>query len=600
MAGFDPSDIRSEMAAAGVGQGVPTPPNSPPSTYAIIPVSGEPVPLEIIAPGEPGNEIDVDNPPNFTELNRVDPLPPLRRLSKRQAGVDPDCNPTKKYKKGGEPSRPPFILDPDFSSDDESDDDFELVARPNKVTTAVETEGSSKTVEDVDPELDISLASFLLDLKKGKAKVTTTTAVIDEQEQGHDKEMEEEFAIGKQHATYGSTTESDNSHSSSSEFQAKEASIDTEPSDSSGDEMEPDVTSGVAASVDNTSVNTADYDLSQAVSSKFYSDSALCLWPIYTAREFIREKRIDMESYERQNVIALLKERNLLSTVTTAMPFCKQSVLEFYCNLTAEVGSADSGKFGKIFVRNHVYDFTPSVINAYFHTANTEADPVTELNIDEATAVITGGVVTKYPSIPHRLAAASLTSLYSVLHKIAIWNWTPSTNSTNVTRPQTIALFAIGEGKHFNFGRLVFNTVLAFADGGLKSTRLPFPSLIFSILESQGFCLRSDDVLTGEADVLKLAPALLKGNRKIDLPWSAPDVVPSVTYMAHDTATSSTQVPKESSSSEQRSASINVPTDFLITQLEFAMQQIDYYTEQVALINKLLEAAGPSGQQGGV
>lgn len=306
MTGFDPSDIRTEMAAAGVGQGVRIPPISPTTlSHAIIPIAEEPIPLEIVTPGNPENAIDVDNPPNFTELNKVDKLPPLRRLSKRQAGVDPDCNPTKRYRSQGEPSRTPFLLDTNFSSGDEStDEDFELVARPRTVTATAVQKGPSKSVKEIDPELDISLASYLLDLKKGKAKSTTTTACTDQQEQGHDKEMEEEFVIAKQHATYGSTTESDNSHSSSSEFKAEEASANTESSDSFEDDVEPivtaDITSSVAASVENTSVNTVDYDLSQAVSSKFYSDSALCLWPIYAAREFIKEKHIDMDSYQRQ------------------------------------------------------------------------------------------------------------------------------------------------------------------------------------------------------------------------------------------------------------------------------------------------------------
>lgn len=61
MAGFDPSDIRSEMAAAGVGHEVATPPTSPSlPEQSIIPVIEEPVPLETIMPGDPGNAIDLE------------------------------------------------------------------------------------------------------------------------------------------------------------------------------------------------------------------------------------------------------------------------------------------------------------------------------------------------------------------------------------------------------------------------------------------------------------------------------------------------------------------------------------------------------------
>lgn len=171
-----------------------------------------------------------------------------------------------------------------------------------------------------------------------------------------------------------------------------------------------------------------------------------------------------MATFGLQNVIALLKERNLLSTVTTAMTFCKCPILEFYCNITEEVGQVESIKYERIFVRNRIYNLTPSIINSYYHTTTVAVTEVEDVDIDMATACITGGVVTKYPSMPQRLAAASLTSLYYVLHKTTIWNWTPSTNSTNVTRPQVQVLFAIGTGKHCDFGQHVFNTIMAFAD----------------------------------------------------------------------------------------------------------------------------------------
>lgn len=163
-----------------------------------------------------------------------------------------------------------------------------------------------------------------------------------------------------------------------------------------------------------------------------------------------------------------------------------------------------------------------------------------------------------------------------------------------------MVLYAIGQGLSFDFGQHVFNTVMSFTDGGMKSTKLPFPSLIFGILESQGFEINIDEHLTEEAEIVKLAPALLKGNRKIDLPWSQPGVIPSVTNTAHNTITSSTKVPRSSFSTQQQSATINVPTEFLTSQLEFAMQQIEYYTEQAAIIQRMIQDSRPSGQQGGV
>lgn len=63
----------------------------------------------------------------------------------------------------------------------------------------------------------------------------------------------------------------------------------------------------------------------------------------------------------------------------------------------------------------------------------------------------------------------------------------PSSNTIEVTRTQALVLIAISTRSRFNFGKMVFQTVLQFVEGWLKSTKLPFPSLIYGILESQRF-----------------------------------------------------------------------------------------------------------------
>ncbi|XP_073049472.1 uncharacterized protein [Primulina eburnea] len=180
MAGFDRHDIRNEMAAR-LGEKSPSAETNV-EGMAMVSVPEEPVPLEIIAPGEPGNAIDIENPPDFEAVNRAFPPVPMRRTTKRQAGFDPDFVPTKKPRA----STVPFILDPDFSSgDDSNDEDFELVARPKPTATAT-ISGSSSGVQKQHPVMDSqdaseervpdeaendeqSLAEFLAQLKEDKA-----------------------------------------------------------------------------------------------------------------------------------------------------------------------------------------------------------------------------------------------------------------------------------------------------------------------------------------------------------------------------------------------------------------------------------------------
>lgn len=79
---------------------------------------------------------------------------------------------------------------------------------------------------------------------------------------------------------------------------------------------------------------------------------------------------------------------------------------------------------------------------------------------------------------------------------------------------------------------MVFKTILEFGDGGFKSSKLLFPSLIYGILESQGFIRDINEELSNVSDLLKISPSFFNDNRKIDLPLSESHVAPDVSAMA--------------------------------------------------------------------
>ncbi|XP_073019480.1 uncharacterized protein [Primulina eburnea] len=610
MAGFDPQDIRSEMAAS---MGDKSPDTTPTveigvAGMEIVVVPEQPTPLEIIAPGETGNEIDVENPPDFEALNKVFPPAPMPRRSKRQAGFDPDFVPVKKSRT----TTPSNLLDPDFSSgDDSADDDFELVARPKPTVAAKETGSTSRAhkkspvtvpqnVAEKEPsaeseEDEQSLAEFLAQLKDEKAAKKT---IPDEDEP--DPEMMKEFEQNQPGAA------TDSSSSSVSDFESEEQD-DGESEDIAAADV------GAAEDVADTEDNTdsIDYDLSKSFSPQFYSESALELWPLFISRELIEEKNIDVDAYGRYNLIAFLKKRKLLSTVTTVMPYCRRAVLEFYCNLLRSVADEDSAKYGRVYVRDRIYNFSPSVINAFYHTPDVEEGEEIP-DIHAVISVLTGGMTTVFPDHPKKMSAAKLTSFYSVLHKTSIWNWTPSTNSSTVTRTQALVLFAIGTGRAFNFGKLIFQNTLQYAEGDFKKTKLPYPSLIYAILESQGFIANIDEDLCPVGDSLKISPAYLKGTRKFDLPWVDLSVATDVGHTAETTSDSMpdlTNLPPAPPAGYVTFAISYIRDQITYgrQQMAFARQQIDnaqktidHYENQVADYELLLAASLHSGQKGGV
>lgn len=72
---FDPLDIRSEMGYKEDVAPVDTTSDDvvPVTGLEIVHVEETHVPLEKIAPGEPGNETDLDNPPDFSMMHQMFP-----------------------------------------------------------------------------------------------------------------------------------------------------------------------------------------------------------------------------------------------------------------------------------------------------------------------------------------------------------------------------------------------------------------------------------------------------------------------------------------------------------------------------------------------
>ncbi|XP_073121980.1 uncharacterized protein [Henckelia pumila] len=337
-----------------------------------------------------------------------------------------------------------------------------------------------------------------------------------------------EFAKGKAHQDSGNSSSSSSVDSGadsldkSADIEDEEDSDEVSSMDGDDEPLEKEDIStaeaSVAVGVVNTTDNTVDekYDTDSAHSLMFYSGEAANFWPLFIHRGLLDERNIDVRSYDKYNLVDFLKLRKLYSTVVVVIPYCKRVILEFYANLTSSIEDLESVKYGLVYLWGRLFDFTPTVINSIYSTP--DVDEGHHPDVNEVISVLTDGLVKKF--FDH-FSAAKLTTFYYVLHKIAVRNWTSSSNSTVITRPQAFILYAIGAGSPFNFGKLVFKTVLQFADGGLKSTKLPFPSLIYGILESRGFIRNITEYLLDQPEILKLAGGFLKGNRVLDLPWNA-------------------------------------------------------------------------------
>ena len=321
---------------------------------------------------------------------------------------------------------------------------------------------------------------------------------------------------------------------------SKASESDASPSESS----ESDSPVAESVSDDQSPEEDSSIEISQAFSFKFYTEECLNQFNKLATRSMICERNINVAVFDRYNLTELFRRRNLFSTVSMASPFVHEVITEFYANLMIDARNMDSRKYGKVFLRNHVYEFTPVVINAVYGTEIIED----ELDVDELSEVakeLTGGRLSRWPPNPSRLISSQLTSLYATLHKVAIANWVPSKNNTVVTKEQGVVIYKVGKGIPFDFGRLAFTIVTRYAATHSTVVGLPYPSLIYRVLQSQGFLKEESEKLTTAQEQLSINHNLLKGNRVKDLPLHSDTPAPAPVDVSPPVAAPSLLSPAE-------------------------------------------------------
>ncbi|XP_019178146.1 PREDICTED: uncharacterized protein LOC109173367 [Ipomoea nil] len=126
-------------------------------------------------------------------------------------------------------------------------------------------------------------------------------------------------------------------------------------------------------------------------SGKSYRPSLLSLellndWKVHVKRDSILEKSIYVEDLtEKCNIIPLLRDQQMFSSLQTIGPHFAWLTAEFYTNRTMDTFTVGSPHFQQVFIRDKWHPFGPSHINAFLGTPSPQPTP--------------------YPS-PHLLAAA--------------------------------------------------------------------------------------------------------------------------------------------------------------------------------------------------
>ncbi|XP_019153663.1 PREDICTED: uncharacterized protein LOC109150201 [Ipomoea nil] len=191
-------------------------------------------------------------------------------------------------------------------------------------------------------------------------------------------------------------------------------------------------------------------------SSKVYkphllSPDLFAVWKTHVNRVFIVEKSINEEDLAAKcNIIPLLRDQNLLASLRHIGPYSTWLTAEFYTNLTLDTFTEGSARFHQVFIRGTWYPFGPTEINAYLGTPNHPASP--DPNPHLLASALTHNKVVSWPS--DGISSLKLTTVYSVLLRLASANWFPAVRRHQVPEHLAGLLYKIRNRLPFNLGML--------------------------------------------------------------------------------------------------------------------------------------------------
>nr|GMC79858.1 uncharacterized protein LOC109157532 [Ipomoea batatas] len=130
---------------------------------------------------------------------------------------------------------------------------------------------------------------------------------------------------------------------------------------------------------------------------------------------------------DNEQITEALVNSQMLGTVTNIEPYEENVIYEFYSNLGTGTTTPSDPMYGKVYLRGNFYNFTPALINKYMSTSPREEEA--EATSEQVAQELTAGNVSFEKN---KIKAASLTSKYAILQKIALVNWMPSLHENTV------------------------------------------------------------------------------------------------------------------------------------------------------------------------
>ena len=205
----------------------------------------------------------------------------------------------------------------------------------------------------------------------------------------------------------------------------------------------------------------------------------------FLRRKIIVERLVDTTEKDQWGYVEIIAKGSMGTTVSSLGNYVEQVIAEFYAGLPVTKVEADAEEV-EVQVRDHVYQFSPTMINDILNLESLNEDEVDEettldaISKSELAEFLTKGTRQEWEN----LTTADLSPRYGALMIIAAHNWLPSTHKTHVSIYRTRLVYKMARGIRVDMIRLIFKQVMNLGVVQKNGSRwLIFSRLIMGILQ---------------------------------------------------------------------------------------------------------------------
>lgn len=116
-----------------------------------------------------------------------------------------------------------------------------------------------------------------------------------------------------------------------------------------------------------------------------------------------------------------------------------------------------------------------------------------------------------------RLFSSQLTSKYTMLTEVGLYNWFPTRHSSAIDYDIGCFLYRFGKALELDLGQYISKQIVSHADHTSGRTNIMFPSLNFKLLKAQHPIHKTDEPFTPLKYFQVVQNRFLKGNRVVNV-----------------------------------------------------------------------------------